>query len=354
MKSQAVKDLTSVIRANTERRSIEELAAKGKRHFRVVSGQKVLKLIQAIVDDAIEREAGELARVDRDRLVADSRREFDRVLKIQAEQDADVRRQRELADYFREQAEAAQGRIAALRDEVEKSRHRAALREGELNDAFQNERTELIRSQTEALKVNLLRLEKVERRLENAKDTIESYDREFERLKASASAAAAEPVPGRDPIARRTIRNLEEEVRVLTGRLASAQRALAAAGREREERSAPGLDANALQTIIDQIADRDDRRVVELESKFSERMDETLREVTRALHSATARPIDYAVEATDVLIDRLFDEESEMGTNLDVLAVEQRSAGQDIAGNLARLKAARLATGTDSKRNQDG
>ncbi|MHC4470610.1 MAG: hypothetical protein ACYS99_06560, partial [Planctomycetota bacterium] len=86
MKRQAVESLSSVIKANSKQFSLEELAAKGKRHVRVVSSDKVLQLIQAIVDDAISREATEIAQKDRDRIVSETRGQFDRVLKIQAEQ----------------------------------------------------------------------------------------------------------------------------------------------------------------------------------------------------------------------------------------------------------------------------
>jgi hypothetical protein len=373
MKKQAVADLTNVIRANTERRSIEELAARGKRHFRVVSGDKVMKLIQAVVDDAIRREAGELAMQDRDRLVSETRQEFNRVLKIQTEQDAAIRRQRELADYFREQAEKAEGRISALKAEVGEGRRRLELRESELSACFDQERCELTRDYEEKLAEVRERLERSEVRLGNARETIEGYDREFARVTreleverdrlSAATAAGPESSRARDQAWRVTLRTFEQENRTLTRRLGATQRALAQARRELADRPGspevarevrelrdlvsevaarpPGIDTDTLAALMDRITERDANAAAQMESRFRERMEETLREVTRALSLATARPIDTTVEATDVLIERLFDHEDELGTNLDDLAVEELSGGQNIADSLARLRAAR-------------
>jgi len=373
MKRQAVADLTNVIRANTERRSLEELAARGKRHFRVVSGDKVMKLIQAIVDDTIRRETGELVAQDRDRLVSETRQEFNRVLKIQTEQDAAIRRQRELADYFREQAEKAEGRISELKAEIEEGRHRLTLRESELTACFEQERIELTRDYEQKLTEIRERLDRSEIRLGNARETIEGYDREFERVTreleverdrlSAATAAGPESPRARDQAVRVTIQALEHEVRTLTRRLGATQRALASSRRELTNRSGspevarevhelrelvteiaarpPGIDTDTLAALMDRLTDRDASAAEDMEKRFRERMEETLSDVTRALSLATARPIDTAVEATDVLIAQLFDHDDELGTNLDVLAVEELNGGQSIADNLERLRAAR-------------
>jgi len=383
MKRQSVAELTSVIRANTERRTLEELAAKGKRHFRVVSGEKVMELIQAVVDDAIEREAGEIAAQDRDRIVAETRRDFDRVLRIQSEQDAAIRRHRELADYFRQQAEKAEGRIAALKAEVEQGRHRLTLRESELLACFEQERGEIQRDCERRLAEGREAFERSEVRLANARETIENYDREFQRLTreleaerdrlTAALAAGPDLSRARDQVSKVTIRGLQQEVRALARRLGAAQGALAAARRElatRADAAAPevvrgvaelremvreiadrpvGLDADSLGQIVERIAERDGKAAAELEARFRDQMEETLTHVTKALRLATAKPVDFAVEATDVLIDRLFDHEDEMGTNLGALAVEELAAGPDIAGNLERLRAARGQREDDTK-----
>ena len=80
MKRQAFDDLQSAINAHSERRSIDDLVAQGKRHVRVVSKRRVLDLIERIVDDAIRRETLEMASKDRDRIVAETRDRFDRAM----------------------------------------------------------------------------------------------------------------------------------------------------------------------------------------------------------------------------------------------------------------------------------
>ena len=97
MTSKIAQDLSSVIKAHTESKTLEELAAQGKRRVRVVSGSKVIKLIQAIVDDSIQRGTLENAQADRDRIVSETKGQFDRVLRIQQEQDEVIRQQKELA-----------------------------------------------------------------------------------------------------------------------------------------------------------------------------------------------------------------------------------------------------------------
>ena len=65
MKRQAVENLSSVIRANTKQRTLEELAAGGKKSFRVISGSRVMELIHAVVDDAIKARAVQCVELDR-------------------------------------------------------------------------------------------------------------------------------------------------------------------------------------------------------------------------------------------------------------------------------------------------
>ena len=62
--------------------------------------------------------------------------------------------------------------------------------------------------------------------------------------------------------------------------------------------------------------------------------------MTRALRTAVAKPIHVDVEATDVLVGRIFDLENEMSTNLGVLSVEERKSQKSISGNLALLRKA--------------
>ena len=52
MQRNAIKNVGDVIKAHTTEKTLDELAAQGKKRVRVVSGQRVMEIIQAIVDDA--------------------------------------------------------------------------------------------------------------------------------------------------------------------------------------------------------------------------------------------------------------------------------------------------------------
>ena len=77
---------------------------------------------------------------------------------------------------------------------------------------------------------------------------------------------------------------------------------------------------------------------VEMESSFQARLDETLDHIGKALQAATAKPIDRRVEATDVFISKMFDDESVMESNLQNLDLKVSTAKQSISKSLERLK----------------
>ena len=95
MQRKALDTLGAAIKANTERRTLDELKAQGKKHVRVVSGEKVLRIIQAIVGDIVDSEVGEITQQDRSRIVKETQRRFDRVLKMQTEQEDRLAEMRE-------------------------------------------------------------------------------------------------------------------------------------------------------------------------------------------------------------------------------------------------------------------
>ena len=88
MSRSALSSIGKAIAASTEEKTLDELTARGRNKFRVVSGKKVTQIIQAIVDDVIEQEAGDIAKRDRDSLVKQTQRKFERVMRLQAEQDS--------------------------------------------------------------------------------------------------------------------------------------------------------------------------------------------------------------------------------------------------------------------------
>jgi len=117
----AVKGIGQAIKEHTTEKTIDDLKAEGKKRVRVVSSERVMEIIQAIVDDTISSEVGEITKRDRDRIVTDAQERFSRVLKMQ--QDLEQR-----ADELRETLHAA---------ELERDRLRAdkALLETQLEAA---------------------------------------------------------------------------------------------------------------------------------------------------------------------------------------------------------------------------
>jgi myosin heavy subunit len=83
MSRHALTGLGQVIKANTTEKTIDELRAEGKKRVRVVSSERVMAIIQAIVDDTISSEVGEITQRDRDRIVGETRERFSHVLKMQ-------------------------------------------------------------------------------------------------------------------------------------------------------------------------------------------------------------------------------------------------------------------------------
>ncbi len=99
-----------------------------------------------------------------------------------------------------------------------------------------------------------------------------------------------------------------------------------------------GLDQENLNSLLDSLGERD----MVLENRLGDQMSQTMAEISRSVRAATASPIEVNLEATDVLVDRLFDQESEMETNLDSISMQELGGGEVITGNLELLKATRI------------
>ena len=82
-------------------------------------------------------------------------------------------------------------------------------------------------------------------------------------------------------------------------------------------------------------------------------LDHTLDQIGKTLHAATASPIDNPVEATQVLVNKLFDREDDMETNYEQLEVAERKSKTSIKGPLEALRAMRRKTagGGDPEEN---
>jgi len=330
MRRQALDHLREAIEANTERRSIEQLKAQGKRHVRVVSGEKVLRIIKAIVSDIVDREVGELSERDRERIVAETKQQFDRVLKLQNEQDALLVEQKNLVAEYREKLARADGEreqlVARIKQmEAAAEQHASAL-EADLervrtrgNEAVERlQKTERIMQKLEARHVNLRR-------------TCTNYDRELQRQIEVRKRLEAEIAALRERAGE------NEAVGELRGELDEMKSFL----RELSARGS-GVDEETVSTLLDRLSQRESVNTSSLEARFNASLDASLDKITKTMEAATAKPIDVAIEATDVVIDKLFDHHEEvLSSNLDELEVDVRTTKSGIGGNLAALKALR-------------
>jgi len=275
--------VADVIESNTRRVSVDELVLRGKSHVRIISGTKALELVEAIVDATIARRAGEMADLDRDRIVKEANEQFQRVARIQAEAEGLMARQKEL---LAQQA----ARIGEL--------------EGRLKRAAGS-------------------LKRRERRLTNARQTILNYDGEIERLAAQVRTDARLIDDLRD-----ALKDRADEAKRLQEALREGARPDNGVAQLREELA----EFKAL------LRTREEAGTADLQRQFRASLDETLDRVSRTIHAATARPEDRPLEATEALVSRIFDRAGEMDSNLERLDVEVSTTRADINKSLARLK----------------
>jgi DNA repair exonuclease SbcCD ATPase subunit len=296
--------VAEVIEKNTQRVALGELAAAGKSHVRVISAEKTLALIEAVVEKAIARRAGELADVDRERVVQEANEQFQRVVRIQADAEALAEQQREM---IRNQA----ARIAALEQAIRKSASVA---------------------------------KRHEKRLDNARETILSYDQEIERLGAQVRRDVELIEDLRKGLEERAseVQGLRELLRGLTAeaetRAAAGVDALRSELREMKSMLKEGAPAGTVDTLLARLSEREAASTQQLESRFEAGLKKTLDSVSKTLHLATARPLDRPVEATDAMLARIFDRADEMDSNLSRLEVEASTAKAGIEDSLDRLK----------------
>jgi len=296
--------VAEVIERNTQRVALGELAAAGKSHVRVISAEKTLELIEAIVDKTIALRAGELAEVDRDRVVKEANEQFQRVVRIQADAEALVEQQKEMIA-----SQAA--RVAALEQAIRKAASVA---------------------------------KRHEKRLGNARETIVSYDQEIERLAAQVRRDAEVIEDLRKGLEERAseVAGLRDLLRGLTAeteaRAAEGVTALRSELAEMKALLQTGAPSGTVDTLLERLSEREAASTERLEQRFEEGLKKTLDKVSKTLHLATARPLDRPVEATDAMLARIFDRADEMDSNLSRLEVEASTAKAGIEGSLDRLK----------------
>lgn len=308
MKQEDRHRVAEVIEQNTQRVALGELAAAGKSHVRVISAEKTLAIIEAIVGQTIARRAGELAEVDRERVVKEANEQFQRVVRIQADAEALVQQQKELIA-----GQAA--RVAALEQGLRKA---ASV------------------------------VKRHEKRLGNARETILSYDQEIERLAGQVRRDAEVIDQLRKGLLERAteVQGLRELLQALTAEAERARERGAAEGvaelrSELAEMKAllkTGAANETADALLARLSEREAASTQQMEHRFEKGLQRTLESVSKTLHLATARPVDRPVEATDAMLARIFDRADEMDSNLSRLEVEVTTTRAGIEDSLDRLK----------------
>jgi chromosome segregation ATPase len=466
MRRQAIDNLRAAIEANTEKRSIEQLQAQGKRHVRVVSGEKVMQIIKAIVADIVDREVGEVTQQDRERIVNETKQQFDRVLKMQSEQDDLIKEQKEIVADYRRKVEQMQGDYERARREADELRsgqagreaklladsqekmqklvgearavadkardlefenkrladekaraertledERAQRRESEervkrdhearieklhaeqrdLAARFESERGDLAGRQEHAVTEARQRVSELEARLAETSEARIVLEQRAERTEADAAQlrGQAEEATEHRRKAERIVAKQEARLEKAKAILESAQTQIhrlqeerqrleteLAAARERAGESdavgqlrgelegvksflqqlgekSSGANEATVDVLLSKLSERETLNSSSLEDRFNASLDASLDKITKAMELATAKPIDMVVEATDVLVDKIFDmPDSVMSSNLDELEVEQRTTKGNIAGSLQALKAMRAGAAKPKEKDK--
>ena len=358
MKEEERKNVASVIEANSQRVTLEELAERGKRQFRVISKNTAMQLIEEAVEDAIRRGASEVVEADREKIVAEAKDQFHRVSRIQAESEAMIRQQNELIASQQAQIQQLEQAEKELREQADNdsrlssqweqtTRHQAET----LEQAQQHLREVTQREQ----KANRA-LTRLNRRLATTRQTVTSYDQEIDRLAAQVKqdALLIEDLSSR-------VHEREHEMSRLKGLMeALRQELMTARQRTTVEPESIGQlrgelaevkgflksleDQNgkanheAVEEMLQRIVQKETAAKSQLEDRFDGKLTDMLGKIDSAIQRATSKAIDRPVEATDVFISKVFDEDESMDTNLESLDMQASTAKQSISKSLDRLK----------------
>ena len=406
MKEEERKNVASVIEANSKRVTLQELAKRGNRQFRVISKNAAMELIEAAVEDAIRQGANKVVENDREQIVAEVQDQFQRVSQIQAESEAHIHQQNDLIasqeeriqqleqaeQEFQKQTELVttqQAQIDQLKQaeqELQKQTELIATQQAQIEQLKQAEqelrnqvdtdaRLSVEREQTthhqaqaleqaqEHLRETAQReqkatraLSRLNRRLTTARQTITNYDQEIERLAVQIKEDALLIEELRSQVHEREneLSRLEglmsvlgqeldvarqrgavepESISQLRGELSEVKMFL----KSLENQNGKTNHA-AVEEMLQRILEKETAAKSQMEDRFDGKLSDMLGKIDSAIQRATVRAIDRPVEATDVFISKVFDEDESMDTNLESLDMQATTAKQSISNSLDRLK----------------
>jgi hypothetical protein len=438
MSRDALLGIGRVIKANTSVKSIETLQAEGKKRVRVVSSERVMAIIQAIVDDTINAEVGEITSRDRERIVSDTQERFSRVLKMQQDLEqqveelrgslraAETERERLRSDKALLEAQCETARrvegesdgavrlsreLAGVRETVERSVLDVAERQAQAETKL----SQRLEREFRSVAVCLAQIHEDASRAPAAADALVKLRGDFDafecrilgvergssELSEHVSRAVLERLEEREAAAgdRRgtaagvdaaqlteTLRRLQhssdgarqsvlDELAMLRGSVDESRTHAASVRAEQFRELEQRLDGaladlrgefaalatrtvesaarqhDAVQALREHLAQNATSQSDALATGFKGALETALDKITRTMASATARPIETNVEATDVLLAKIFDaRDGEVSSNLDQLDVEQRRSRRSILSSVDRLKQMSGAAGNGAQK----
>ncbi len=412
MSRDSLRGIGRVIKANTSVKSIEALQAEGKTRVRVVSSERVMAIIQAIVDDTINAEVGAITTRDRERIVSDTQERFSHVLKMQQDLEhqvdelrgtlrtAEIERERLRADKALLEAQCEAARLDAVGREVAATReatterllkivaeqqaqaetklaqrlerefrsvavclaeiHETVGRAPAAGDAVAKLRGDFDALETRIVGVERSSMELAERVSRAVLERLEERDAAADDARTHAGSVEAEQLreleqrvidraaEGSDAVVR-VVERIAERTAALDGSLADLRGEFTALAARTVE-SAAGRD-EAVSALREHLAQNAAAQAGELATSFKGALEKALDKITKTMQAATARPIETNVEATDALLSKIFDApDDEMSSNLDELDVEQRRSHRSIGTSVDRLKRMSGAAGAGVER----
>jgi len=351
--------VASVIKANSQAVTLEQLANRGDRQFRVISWRETLSLIETIVGDAIKRGTAKVSDADREQIVAEAKDQFHRVSRIQAESQAVIGRQKELLDSQQAQIQRLEKAETDLRTQLEEERSQGGEEDSQavrLKDQALEEAQASLRESQEQQQQAVGTIRQLNRRLANARETILNYDQEFDRfvVQIKENTVLIEQL-------RLELQDREHELGRVKGLMeALGEEVSTARARGDAEpggmndlrgelaemktflKSLEGRGSQAvgpmIEAMLEKIAQKQTAGASELEDRFHSKLSDTLDKIDQSIRRATSRAIDRPIEATDVYISKIFDDDASMESNLHNLDIQATTAKQSILNSLDRLK----------------
>ncbi len=160
-----------------------------------------------------------------------------------------------------------------------------------------------------------------------------------------------EQVDSRHEDALSAVAAADERGNALAERLEQLAESFAGLANRVDENAA--AQTRALETLGERLTASSSDAAEAQQAQFSAALEQALDKIEKTMHSATAKPIEISAEATDVLLNKIFDAgDVELRSNLDQLDVDT-SKTTSVKKNLGRLRNLRNAKAAQNNGTDD-